>query len=131
LQHTGLSIGKALIREYCTYSSYACSSIKSSKRSIGSSSFFSAEIREMASVSHVVPFGTGFSGCNEWYQEEGSKSFWMVTGLGELLSDESGVAGDGEREAVAVADDEDMLLGVVMGEEDDKRVNYVGRAAFL
>ena len=79
------------------------------------------------SLSHVVPFGPGFSGCNEWYQED-SKSFWIVTGLGELLPDDSGVAGDGEREAVAVADDEDMLLDTVMGEEDDKRpgVNYVG-----
>jgi hypothetical protein len=61
----------------------------------------------MPSVSQAVPFGTGFS---ELYQNDGSSMwFWMVTGLRELLSEVSGVAGDGEREAVAVADDEDML----------------------
>jgi hypothetical protein len=33
----------------------------------------------------------------------------MATGLYELQSEVSGVAGDGDRDAVAVADDEDIL----------------------
>lgn len=61
------------------------------------------------SFSQLLSFGEGLSWSRALYHDDKSASlFWMLMGLCGL-SDDSGVAGDGDRDVVAVADDEDMV----------------------
>lgn len=72
------------------------------------SSLFPTATKGLPLLCQAVALGTVSSVCNEPYHAGSSKSFWIVIVFGGL-SEDSGVAGDGEREPEAVADDEDIV----------------------